>query len=121
MEKTILIAEDSNSIRKFIASALKLRGFKVVEASDGMEALEKLPIQKVDLLITDINMPNLDGIGLIKSVRESPDYKDLPIIILSSLTKDEDIAKGLEAGADSYLIKPFNAKRVQYEVAKYLS
>ncbi len=121
MSKTILVAEDSSSIRKFIVLALKLKGFTVIDSSDGMEALEKLPKQKIDLLITDLNMPNIDGFKLIKTIREEPQYKNLPIIILSSLSREEDIKQGMDAGANSYLIKPFNKKRVQYEVAKYLS
>lgn len=120
MPKTILVAEDSETIRRFIAMSLKLAGFEVITAVDGMDALEKLPLQKIDLLVTDLNMPNVDGFELIKSIRENPEYKELPIIILSSLGKEEDIKKGFEVGADSYLIKPFNAKRIQYEISKYL-
>ncbi|MFN3782089.1 MAG: response regulator [Candidatus Kapaibacteriota bacterium] len=120
MPKTILVAEDSETIRKFIAMSLKLVGFEVITAVDGMDALEKLPLQKIDLLVTDLNMPNVDGFELIRSIRENPEYKELPIIILSSLGKEEDIRKGFEAGANSYLIKPFNAKRIQYEISKYL-
>jgi two-component system chemotaxis response regulator CheY len=120
MSRTILIAEDSASVRKFITLALKIKGYRVIPTVDGMEALEKLPIEKVDLLVTDLNMPNIDGLKLIRTIRESPEYEDLPIIILSSLSRDEDINQGLEAGANSYLIKPFNTKRIQYEVAKYL-
>lgn len=120
MAKTILIAEDSPSVRKFITLALKIKGYRVLAAQDGMEALEILPKEKIDLLITDLNMPNIDGFKLIRSIRENPEYKDIPIIILSSLAKDEDINAGLAAGANSYLIKPFNTKRIQYEVAKYI-
>ena len=120
MTKTVLVAEDSASIRKFIILALKLQGHKVISAEDGMEALEKLPAQKIDLLITDLNMPNIDGYKLIETIRKDPEYKELPIIILSSLSKDEDVQQGLASGANSYLIKPFNQKRIQYEVAKYL-
>lgn len=120
MSKTILIAEDSASVRKFVSLALKMQGYRVIAAVDGMDALEKLPGEKIDLLITDLNMPNIDGIKLIKTIREDPEFRDLPIIILSSLSKDEDINQGIEAGANSYLIKPFNQKRVQYEVSKYI-
>lgn len=120
MAKTILVAEDSSSVRKFIFFALKLTGFEVITAVDGMEALEQLPKHKIDMLITDINMPNIDGIKLIKTIREDPEYKDLPIVILSSLSADKDIENGLSAGANSYLIKPFNAKRIQYEISKYI-
>ncbi len=119
-QKTILVAEDSSSVRKFITLALKLAGYKVIATEDGMEALEKLPQQKIDMLITDLNMPNIDGFKLIRTLREDPEYVDLPIIILSSLAKDEDVSEGIKSGANSYLIKPFNTKRIQYEVAKYL-
>ncbi|NLO18760.1 MAG: response regulator [Ignavibacteria bacterium] len=121
MSKTILVAEDSQSIRRFITISLKILGHKVITAEDGMEALEILPTEKIDLLITDLNMPNIDGYKLIKTVRSHPNYKELPIIILSSLSKEEDIEKGLAVGADSYLVKPFNTKRIQYEVSKYLN
>lgn len=120
MGKTILVAEDSDTIRKFIVMSLKLAGFNVISAVDGMEALEKFPLQKVDLIVTDLNMPNVDGFTLIRTIKENPEYKDLPIIILSSLGKEEDIKRGFEVGANSYLIKPFNAKRILYEISKYL-
>lgn len=120
MAKTILVAEDSSSVRKFISLALKIKGYTIITATDGMEALEMLPKEKIDLLITDLNMPNVDGIKLIKTLRENPEYDKLPIIILSSLSRDEDINTGLGAGANSYLIKPFNTKKIQYEVAKYI-
>ena len=120
MTKTILVAEDSASVRKFITLALKIKGYRVIATEDGMEALEKLPTEKIDLLLTDLNMPNVDGLKLIRTVRQDKEYADLPIIILSSLSKDEDINEGLSAGANSYLIKPFNTKRIQYEVSKYL-
>ena len=120
MLKTILVAEDSSSVRKFITLALKIKGYKVIPTQDGMEALEILPKEKIDLILTDLNMPNMDGLSLIRTVRQNPEYNDLPIIILSSLSADDDVNKGLEAGANSYLVKPFNTKRIQYEVSKYL-
>ncbi len=120
MAKTILVAEDSASVRKFITLALKIKGYRVIATQDGMEAMERLPKEKIDLLITDLNMPNIDGLRLIRTIRQDQEYKELPIIILSSLSKDEDIKEGMDAGANSYLIKPFNTKRIQYEVAKYI-
>jgi len=120
MSKTILVAEDSSSVRKFITLALKMKGYNVITAEDGMVALELFPKQQVDLLLTDLNMPNMDGLNLIRNVRQIPEYQELPIIILSSLSDEEDINAGLFAGANSYLIKPFNQKKVQYEVSKYL-
>ncbi len=121
MDKTILAVDDSVSIRKFITLALKVQGFKIVTCADGMEALEALPNHQIDLMITDLNMPNVDGFELIRVVRQNPEYKNLPIIILSSLSDNNDIENGLKLGANSYLIKPFNTKKIQYEVSKYLN
>lgn len=121
MKKVILIADDSPTIRKFVSVALTMRGYDVVSACDGMEAMEKLPQAQIDLVITDLNMPNLDGFELIKSIREDERYKEIPIIILSSLAGSAEIERGLKCGANSYLVKPFDPKRVQYEVSKYLN
>lgn len=121
MKKVVLIADDSPTIRKFVSFALALKGYEIIQVSDGMQALEKLPSEKIDLVITDLNMPNIDGFELIKTIRSNEDYKDIPIIILSSLTGKEEIEKGIETGADSYLLKPFDQNRVLYEVAKYLN
>ena len=121
MKKVILVADDSPTIRKFVSIALTMQGYEVVVVSDGMEAIEKLPQNKIDLVITDLNMPNLDGYELIKSIREDENFKEIPIIILSSLGGDGEIERGLKCGANSYLVKPFDPKRVQYEVSKYLN
>jgi len=121
MKKVILIADDSPTIRKFVSFSLKAHGFEVVAACDGMEAVELLPTQSIDLIITDLNMPNMDGFELIKAVRENENNKDIPIIILSSLKGSEEIEKGLKVGANSYMVKPFDPKRIQYEVAKYIN
>ena len=121
MKKVILVADDSPSIRKFISFSLTMKGFEIVPASDGMEALEKLPREKVSLVITDLNMPNIDGFELIKTIRSNEEFKEIPIIILSSLGGDDDVKKGLSYGANSYLVKPFDPKRIMYEVSKYLN
>lgn len=121
MKKVILFAEDSPSIRKFVTFSLKSKGYEIVAVSDGMEALEKLPGNEFDLVITDLNMPNVDGFELIKSIRTSDQFKEIPIIILSSLAGSEEIDKGLSFGANSYLVKPFDQKRIEYEISKYLS
>lgn len=121
MKKVILFADDSPTIRKFVTFALQARGFNVISVSDGMEALERLPMHSVDLIITDLNMPNIDGFELINTVRANDDYSDIPIIILSSLGSNEEIEKGLKCGANSYLIKPFQPKRIEYEISKYLN
>lgn len=121
MKKTILFADDSPTIRKFATFALSSKGFEIISVCDGMEALEKLPAEKIDLIITDLNMPNIDGFELIKAIRENVDYTDIPIIILSSLESEEEIKRGLSTGANSYLVKPFDPKRMLYEVSKYLN
>ncbi|KAA3615450.1 MAG: response regulator [Calditrichaeota bacterium] len=120
MKKTILIADDSATIRKLVSLSLKATGNNVVAACDGMEALETLPSLDVDLIITDLNMPNIDGYELIRSVRENAEYDKVPIIILTSEKEKADINRGIDAGASSYLIKPFVSKKLQYEVAKYI-
>ena len=93
----------------------------VITASDGMDALEKLPHAHVDVLITDLNMPNMDGFELIRALRENPEYKELPVIILSSLSDDASKERGIELGVGSYLVKPFSLEKIQYEVSKYVS
>ncbi len=107
---------------KFVSFSLKNGGFTVVTARDGMDAIETLSnlSEDVDLIITDLNMPNLDGYGLIETVRQNQEYKNTPIIILSSEEGEEDRARGLETGASSYLVKPFKSDRLLSEVRKYL-
>lgn len=119
--KTVLVVDDSDAIRKFVMFALRARGYHVVTARDGLDALEKLARARADLVITDVNMPGLDGFGLVRALREDRDYARTPIIILSSLSGDEEVGEGLAAGADAYLKKPFDQRRIQYEVAKYLA
>ncbi len=119
--KAIMVVDDSETIRKFLAFALRALGFSVVSARDGMDALEKLSQNKVDLVITDLNMPNMDGFEFLKALREDREYSEVPIIILSSLSSDQEIEMGMRLGANSYLVKPFDQKRIQYEVAKYLN
>jgi two-component system, chemotaxis family, chemotaxis protein CheY len=121
MGRTILAVDDSATVRKFVSVALSMQGFAVVTACDGMDALEKLPNQQVDLVITDLNMPNMDGFELIKALRENPTYKDLPVIILTSLTDDDSKERGTGLGVNSYVVKPFSLEKIQYEVSKYVS
>ncbi len=120
MSKTVLVVDDSSAIRKFVMFALRARGLTVVTARDGMEALEKMTRSKVDLVITDLNMPKLDGFGLLRALRDDHDCAELPIIILSSLSSSEEQQQGLRLGANAYLVKPFDQRRIQYEVSKYI-
>lgn len=121
MGRQILVVDDSATVRKFVSVSLGMQGFNVVTASDGMDALEKLPLSKFDLIITDLNMPNMDGFELIKSLRENGEYQDIPIIILTSLSDPVNKETGMKLGVSSYLIKPFSLEKIQYEVSKYIS
>jgi len=123
MSQTILVVDDSPTVVKFVSFSLKGKGFDVLTARDGMDALEKMSnLEKtVDLIITDLNMPNLDGYGLIEAVRGSPQHQETPIIILSSEEGVEDRERGITAGASSYLVKPFKSSLLLTEVSKYLN
>lgn len=107
MSKHILIVDDSKTVRNLVAFILKSEGFKVITAEDGLDGLEKLySMQQVDLIISDVNMPRMDGFTFIKSVREQDTYKDVPIIILSTEGQDKDIETGMNFGANLYMVKP---------------
>ncbi|MEG1610546.1 MAG: response regulator [Bilophila sp.] len=107
MSKNILIVDDSKTVRNLVAFILKSEGFKVVTAEDGLDGLEKLySMQQVDLIISDVNMPRMDGFTFIKSVREQDIYKDVPIIILSTEGQSRDIETGMSFGANLYMVKP---------------
>jgi two-component system chemotaxis response regulator CheY len=121
MGRTILAVDDSATVRKFVSVALTMQGFTVLTACDGMDALEKLPHAQVDLVITDLNMPNMDGFELIKALRENPGYNEIPVIILTSLTDECSKDRGAGLGVSSYLVKPFSLEKIQYEVSKYMS
>lgn len=121
MNRNILVVDDSATVRKFVSVSLSMQGFDVTTACDGMDALEKLPQKKIDLVITDLNMPNMDGFEFIRTLRENPDYKDLPVIILTSLSDQGNKAEGAKSGVMSYVVKPFSLEKIQYEVSKYIS
>jgi len=108
----VLIVDDSQMTRNFHAYILREAGYKIDEASDGYEALEKLLSKEFDIILTDINMPRMDGYKLIKSVRQEPDIKDIPIIIISTEDAAEDKRKGFEAGVDFYIVKPVNPDKL---------
>ena len=120
MSQTILVVDDSPTVVKFVSVSLKAKGYQVVVACDGMDALEKMSsmAEQVDLIITDLNMPNLDGYGLIETVRQS--RSETPIIILSSEEDDADRARGIAVGANSYLVKPFKPAVLLTEVSRQL-
>ncbi|MFZ5979151.1 MAG: response regulator [Candidatus Zixiibacteriota bacterium] len=125
MSHTILVVDDSPTVVKFVSFSLKNQGFKILTATDGMDAIEKISnlseADKVDLIITDLNMPNLDGYSLIETLRQNDKHRETPIIILSSEEGDDDQERGMQVGANSYLVKPFKSSLLLNEVAKYLS
>lgn len=121
MAKVVMVVDDSTATRKFIMFALRAQGYTVLTAQDGMDALEKLARTPIDLVITDLNMPKLDGFGLVRALRADRELTGVPIIILSSLSGPDEIEQGISLGANSYLTKPFDQKRIQYEVSKYLN
>ncbi len=119
--KKILITEDSPTMRSLLVSTIEpLDGYEVLEAASGFEALRLLPREKVDLIITDINMPDINGLELISYVKNNPAYKAIPLFIISTESSDKDLEKGLALGANEYLVKPFSPVRLQELIKKYL-
>ena len=113
MSKNVLIVDDSKTVRNLVAFILKAEGIKVTTAEDGLDGLEKLySMTEVDLILTDINMPRMDGFSFIVAVREQEIYKDIPIIILSTEGDDKDIQKGIQLGANLYMVKPAQPEKM---------
>jgi two-component system chemotaxis response regulator CheY len=113
MAKKILVVDDSAAIRQSITFILSQEGFDTVEAGDGLEALAALgSLEAVDLIITDVNMPNLDGIGFIKKARELPKFKFTPILVLTTESQGSKMNEGKEAGATGWIVKPFNSDKL---------
>lgn len=107
MAKTILIVDDSASVRQVVSIALKQAGYDVVEAADGVEALGKLDGPKLHLVISDVNMPRLDGIGFVTQMKARPDYKFTPVIMLTTEAGEAKKQAGKAAGAKAWVVKPF--------------
>lgn len=120
MAKTILIVDDSASLRQVVAIALKGAGYDVIEAGDGKDALGKLTGQKVHLIISDVNMPNMDGITMVKEVKKLPAYKFTPIIMLTTESQESKKAEGQAAGARAWVVKPFKPEQMLAAVSKLI-
>ena len=111
MPKKVLVVEDSASMRSLIVSTIEeLDDYEVTEAGNGFEALKALPSQKFDLIITDINMPDINGLEIINFVKNNASYKDIPLIIVTTEKGEEDRKKGITLGANAYITKPFDPK-----------
>ena len=121
MSYRILVVEDSTSTRSLIVSTLEaIDNFVVVEGGSGLEALKMIPQGKFDLIITDINMPDINGLELVSFVKKNPQYSGIPLIIVTTEGRTTDRDKGIALGAEEYLVKPFNPDELQTLVAKYL-
>jgi two-component system, chemotaxis family, chemotaxis protein CheY len=120
MGKTVLVVDDSTSMRQMVAFTLKSAGFSVVEGGNGQEGLQKLDGQKVDLVISDLNMPVMNGLDMIRAIRTKPQYKFTPILMLTTESQESKKAEGKAAGATGWIVKPFDPKQLLAVVAKVL-
>jgi two-component system chemotaxis response regulator CheY len=118
MAKTIMIVDDSTSLRQVVGIALRGAGYDVLEGCDGVDALKKLTGQKVHLIISDVNMPNMDGITLVKEVKKLSAYKFTPIVMLTTESASEKKSEGQAAGAKAWVLKPFNPPQLLNVVQK---
>lgn len=120
MSKVILSVDDSASIRQMVAFTLKQAGYEVIEAVDGKDALAKVKGKKINMVVTDLNMPNLDGIGLIKELRANPAFKFVPIVMLTTESQDSTKQAGKAAGATGWIVKPFKPEQLTTVVKKLI-
>ncbi|MFT5852234.1 MAG: two-component system chemotaxis response regulator CheY [Colwellia sp.] len=120
MAKTIMIVDDSVSIRKVVKLTLEQSGFNVIDAIDGVDALKKLNGVKIHLLITDVNMPNMDGITLVQEAKKLPAYKFTPMMMLTTEASNEKKMQGRAAGAKAWLVKPFQPPMLLNAVSKLI-
>lgn len=116
-----LVVEDSPMMRQLLVFALsRIKGLVVVEAQDGVDALRKLSQERFDIVITDVNMPIMDGLKLVKRIRTDPNHRDVPIVIITTEGADADRRRALELGANSYIVKPIQAPAVISTVKELL-
>ncbi|OAI11253.1 two-component system response regulator [Methylomonas koyamae] len=120
MAKTILVVDDSASVCQVVSIALKGAGYEVIEGVDGKDALSKLTGQKVHLVISDVNMPNMDGITFVKELKQLPAYKFTPVIMLTTESQEGKKQEGQAAGAKAWVVKPFQPAQMLAAVAKLI-
>ena len=120
MNLKILAVDDSESMRKMVSFTLQKAGYEVVEAVDGMDALDKIGSSKINMLITDVNMPNMEGIELVKQVRANPEYKFVPIILLTTESRGARMEEGKKARVTGWIVKPFKPEQLLAVVRKVL-
>ncbi|WP_427184701.1 response regulator [Bordetella bronchialis] len=120
MAKTILIVDDSASVRQVVGIALRGAGYDVIEGRDGKDALAKLTGQKVHLIISDVNMPEMDGIAFLKAVKLLPPYRFTPVIMLTTESQEAKKREGQQAGAKAWVVKPFQPAQLLGAVEKLI-
>ena len=120
MAKKVLIVDDSASVRTVARMALRERGYEVIEASNGKEALEKLHSERCHLVISDVNMPTMDGITLLKEIKRHPNYKFTPVIMLTTEAGEDKKQEGRAAGAKAWITKPFQPQLLVDAVSKLI-
>jgi two-component system chemotaxis response regulator CheY len=120
MSKTIMTVDDSASVRQMVSFTLREAGYEVLEAVDGQDALQKLNGKSVHLIVTDLNMPIMDGITLIKNVRTSAVHKFVPIIMLTTESQDEKKVEGKQVGATGWIVKPFKQDQLLAVIKKVI-
>jgi len=118
MGKLIMVVDDSASLRQVVGIALKGAGYDVLEASDGKDALKKLTGQRVHLIVSDVNMPNMDGITMVQEIKKLPAYKFTPIMMLTTESDQAKMMAGKAAGAKAWLVKPFQPPALLEAVSK---
>ena len=118
--KKILTVDDSASIRQMVAFTLQSAGYQVADAVDGKDGLAKAGKDKFDMIITDLNMPNVDGIQMITEVRKLPGYSFIPIFMLTTESQPEKKDAGRKAGATGWIVKPFNADQLMATIRRFL-
>ncbi|SDF75919.1 two-component system, chemotaxis family, response regulator CheY [Massilia sp. PDC64] len=118
MAKTIMVVDDSISIRQVVGIALKQAGYDVIEGVDGKDALAKLTGQKVNLIISDVNMPNMDGISFVRELKTRPAYKFTPVLMLTTESQEDKKEQGKAAGAKAWMVKPFKPEALVAAVQK---
>ena len=120
MGKTILVVDDSASVRQVVGIALRGAGYDVIEGVDGTDGLAKLDGRKVHLIISDVNMPRMDGITFVKEAKKLPHYKFTPIIILTTVSEEKKKLEGQAAGAKAWVVKPFQPAQMLAAVSKLI-
>jgi len=120
-EHVIVTVDDSSTMRRIIKNTLQKLGFNnILEAGNGIEGLDIMAKNKIDLVITDWNMPEMDGLTFVKAIRAKPEYQDLPILMVTTEAAKEDILTALRSGVNNYIVKPFTPETLQEKVFKLL-